>query len=68
MYPNPVNDKLYMVTDENIESISLYTITGQHLQKINNKNSIDLSNYKPETYLVKINTQYSSIVKKVLKL
>tara|TARA_R110000850_G_scaffold150497_1_gene273316 strand:+ start:235171 stop:237195 length:2025 start_codon:yes stop_codon:yes gene_type:complete len=67
MYPNPVNDILYLETKENIESISIYTITGQHVQTVEGQNSIDVSPYTTGIYLVKITTPDTSTVKQVIK-
>lgn len=67
MYPNPVNAILHMETKETIESIHVYTVAGQHVQTVENQNSIDLSNYTPGTYFVKVTTHNSSIVKQVIK-
>ncbi|MEX2350110.1 MAG: T9SS type A sorting domain-containing protein [Flavobacteriaceae bacterium] len=67
LYPNPVNDILHIETEQDIESISIYTVAGQHIQTIENQNSIDLSSYTTGTYFVKTTTQNSSIVKQVIK-
>ena len=67
LYPNPVNDMLYMETDANIESISVYTIVGQHIQTWKNQKSINISGYTAGNYFVKITTANGSEVKQVIK-
>lgn len=67
LYPNPVNDMLYIETDVNIESISVYTIVGQHIQTWKNQKSINISGYTAGNYFVKITTANGSEVKQVIK-
>ncbi len=67
MYPNPVKDILHLETEENIESIIIYTIMGQQLQTWKNENSIDVSTFTAGIYLVKVTTQNSSSVKQIIK-
>src|SRR5690554_1870680 len=67
LYPNPVYDMLYMETDANIESISVYTIVGQHIQTWKNQKSINISGYTAGNYFVKITTPNGSEVKQVIK-
>ena len=72
IYPNPVNDKLYIVTEEEVEEVVVYTITGVIVGQQSTVNSqqtltIDLSDLKSGIYFVKINTEKGNIVKRIIK-
>ncbi len=72
IYPNPVNDKINIVTEEIVEDIVVYTITGVIVCQQSTVNSqqtltIDLSDLKSGIYFVKINTEKGNIVKRIIK-
>src|SRR5690606_31364312 len=56
LYPNPVKDILQIETNQQITSISLYSITGQQLQSWKGKTSINLSGYDKGMYFIEIQT------------
>ena len=72
VYPNPVNNKLYIVTEDEVENVVVYDIYGR-VQNLRNsetqklRNSIDLSDLKAGIYFVKINTEKGNIVKRIIK-
>jgi hypothetical protein len=69
VYPNPTNDILHIEAD-NLHVISISNIEGKLLKKISvsgNKLDLDFSNYKTAVYLIKIETDYGTIVEKVIK-
>ncbi len=55
VYPNPVNDKLNILTNENISNISVNDINGKTVLTGNSK-SIDVSALSNGVYFVKIET------------
>lgn len=58
-YPNPVEDIIHLNSEEIIEAVSVYTITGQNISdvKINeNHTQIDVSNLASGVYIVKISS------------
>ena len=72
LYPNPVNDKLIIVTEVEIEEIVVYTITGViagQQSTINNQQSlsIDLSNLNSGVYFVMIKTNEGVVTKRFVK-
>ena len=72
VYPNPVNDMLYIETETEVEEVVVYDIYGrvQNLRNLKTqklRNSIDLSELKSGIYFVKINTEKGNIVKRIIK-
>ena len=72
VYPNPVNDKLYIATEEEVEDVVVYSITGVIVGQQSTVNgqqtlTIDLSDLKSGIYFVKINTEKGNIVKRIIK-
>ena len=72
VYPNPVNDRLYIETSTQIQSIEVYDIYGR-IQNLRNsetqklRNSIDVSDLNSGIYFVKIKTEEGNIVKRIIK-
>ena len=72
VYPNPVDDKLYIATEEEVKEVVVYSITGVIVGQQSTVNSqqtltIDLSDLKSGIYFVKINTEKGNIVKRIIK-
>ena len=70
IYPNPVNDKLYIETQAQTQSVEVYDIFGrrQQLSAINGQPSvIDVAVLKSGIYFIKINTNEGNIVKRIIK-
>ena len=70
VYPNPVNDRLYIVTEEEVEDVVVYDIYGRHQQLSTvscQPSVIDVENLKSGIYFVKINTDKGNIVKRIIK-
>ena len=70
IYPNPVNNKLYIETEVEIEDVVVYDIYGrqQKLSAVSSQLSvIDLSNLNAGIYIIKINTKEGNIVKQFIK-
>ena len=72
VYPNPVNDRLYIEVETEVEEVVVYDVYGR-VQNLRNsetqklRNSIDLSDLKAGIYFVKINTEGGNIVKRIIK-
>ena len=72
MYPNPVNDKLYIEAEAEIEEVVIYDVYGRR-QKLrisesqNLRNSIDVSGLNSGVYFVKIKTDNIETVKRFVK-
>jgi GEVED domain/Secretion system C-terminal sorting domain/Pregnancy-associated plasma protein-A len=70
VYPNPTANIVNIDFDKNIEEISVTNILGQTVlsKSINqSKTSIDLSNFAPATYFVKITTDGNSKMIKIVR-
>ena len=73
LYPNPVNDRLYIETEVEIEEVAIYNITGVMVgqQTTDNRQqtlSIDVTGLNSGVYFVKINTEKGNIVKRFIML
>ena len=72
IYPNPVNDRLYIETEVEIEDVVVYSITGVIVSQQSTVNgqqslSIDASKLNAGIYIIKINTKEGNIVKQFIK-
>ncbi len=70
IYPNPVNNKLFITADEKIESVSIYTITGVMIcneQCSMNNVQLDVTSLNSGIYFVKINTKEGEITERFVK-
>ena len=74
IYPNPVNDRLYIETQTLTQTltIEIYDVYGR-IQKLRNsetqklRNSIDVSNLKSGVYFVKVVTENGEAVQRFIK-
>lgn len=69
IYPNPANDIITIATEENIEEICIYTISGVMIYNDSNftGKSIDVSDFNSGIYFVKIKTQNNVIDRRFIK-
>ena len=72
IYPNPVNDKLYIETEMNVEEVVVYTITGViagQQSTVNSQQSltIDVANLNSGVYFIKVRTENGEVVKRFVK-
>ena len=72
IYPNPVNDKIYIETEVEVEEVVVYTITGVvagHQSMVNGQQStvIDVTSLNSGIYFVKVVTSEGEIVKRIVK-
>ena len=70
VYPNPVNDALYIDNYENfnIEKLVIYDISGKELLTFkDNFNQIDLSTLTPGLLFLKIETERGTVIKRIIK-
>ena len=71
LYPNPVNDKLYIETEVNIEEIVIYDVYGR-LQVTKTPShqddaTIDVSGLNSGIYFVEIYTDKGNFIKRIIK-
>ena len=70
IYPNPVNDKLYIETETEVKEVVVYDIFGrrQELSAVSHQlSAIDVSNLNSGIYFVKVVTSEGEIVKRFVK-
>ena len=70
LHPNPVNDRLYIETDVEVEEVVVYDVYGrqQQLSAISCQPSgIDVSGLNSGVYFVKVVTSEGETVKKIIK-
>ena len=71
LYPNPVNDRLYIETQTQTLTIEIYDVYGrrQVTETPSHQGNvvIDVENLKSGIYFVKINTEKGNIVKRIIK-
>lgn len=67
IYPNPVKSILNIKTDDKIKVIELYDEIGRKVKNLSNSNVINLENLSKGIYYLKIQTEKSSSVEKIIK-
>ena len=67
VYPNPVGDILY-IQGKNQNEIEVYSLSGKIISKWSNTNYINVSNIAKGTYLIKIISEKSTVIKKFNKI
>ncbi len=71
LYPNPVNDFLFLETNEQIRCVEIYTVTAKQIKPIKNYNTnsgIKVSNLEKGLYFLKItNSTGATTFKKFVK-
>ena len=68
IYPNPVQHTLYIQSEEMVEQVGIYDISGRMLlQETNPNQSIDISHLSSGIYLAKVRTVQGETIKKVVK-
>ena len=72
IYPNPINDKLYIETEVKVEEVVVYDIYGrrQVVETLSRQDGliINVTNLNSGVYFVKIKTENGEVVKRILKL
>ncbi len=71
LYPNPANRQLFLVLEEQAESISFYDLNGnlifsEKIQGVNARNW-DISEWPPAMYLAQIQTRSGLWIQKIVK-
>ena len=71
VYPNPVNDKLYIETEVEVEKVVVYDVYGRHqvteTPSLQGSLVIDLTNLNSGVYFVKVITDEGEVVKRIVK-
>ncbi len=67
VFPNPADNMLYVTARQNIQNIEIYDLAGiktEYFTVIGNTFTIDVSNYLPGVYLLKIESENGVTVKR----
>jgi pectate lyase len=68
MFPNPVQNSLYVSTDATVQKVDIYSLTGLLMQQtVGNTKTIDMSRLSSGSYLVKIFTEQGIIKQMIIK-
>ncbi|MBT0607832.1 T9SS type A sorting domain-containing protein [Aequorivita echinoideorum] len=68
IYPNPVSDKLFISSKKSLlESLIVYSMTGQKMMEISNENNIDVSSFPKGMYFLEIISAEGKTIKKFIK-
>lgn len=67
LYPNPVQDFLYLASKSNIEEVSIYLVNGKLIKKVLKGNIIDVSYLENGVYLIEVNISGKKITQKFVK-
>ena len=68
IYPNPVNDKLYIETDAIVEDVTIYNVVGNVVYKmVDGQRTIDVSDLSEGVYFVKVRSDKGEVLKRVVK-
>ena len=68
IYPNPVSDKLFFSTKEEIQKVEIFTLTGQKIyHSERNISNLDVSHLDSGNYLLKLFTSEGIVSKLIIK-
>ena len=68
VYPNPVNDKLYIETESEVEEVVIYDVYGRQQTTDNGQQSfVDVANLNSGVYFVKVVTENGEAVQRFIK-
>ncbi len=67
IYPNPVKDLVYIETDQLIMDMSIYSMNGLLLKKLQAVDHINISDLVNGVFLVKIKTNNGEVIQKIIK-
>lgn len=71
MYPNPCDDKVMIETAQSIEQLNVYSISGELItthQPMNRSFELDMTSLESGTYIIKVKTNESNTVHKLVKM
>lgn len=67
IYPNPVEDILYVQSDSEVHIICIYDIYGKEVARATHSQHIDISNLPSGLYMANINTLNGTAVRRIIK-
>jgi type IX secretion system substrate protein len=67
LYPNPVQDVLFIKTQEQIETIKIYTLQGNLIKEATLVNEVNVSNLASGMYFIQLSSEGKTVTKKFIK-
>ena len=67
LYPNPVKNTLYIKGNSGSYDIEVYSILGQRVMTDFDVNEIDLTSFNEGVYLIRVSTETTTTVKRIIK-
>ena len=67
IYPNPVQNILYVKGNSEAYSIEIYSLIGQLVKTVSNANEIDVSLLSQGVYLIRIRNENISTTQRFIK-
>ena len=68
IYPNPVTDKLNIISPNRLHFVEIYTFSGQLIFKVNgNMSQVDISKLSKGNYIVKLVSEAGVVSKLIMK-
>lgn len=67
IYPNPVKDIVQIKSDSPVKNTEIYDNLGRMLQSFGTETSMNISRFPKGSYILKIETEKGSTVKKIIK-
>ena len=67
IYPNPVNDVLFIETEMNVEEVVVYDVNGRQQGNKTTGQHIDVKNLSNGVYFVKVKTENGEVVRRFIK-
>ena len=70
LYPNPVSDKLYVKTENDVEEVTIYNLTGVAVynEECRMKNvELNVADLNSGVYFIKVRTANSEVINRIIK-
>ncbi|MGM9841558.1 MAG: thiol protease/hemagglutinin PrtT [Candidatus Limisoma sp.] len=67
IFPNPATDYVRVTTADDVESISIYSLNGSLVRKVDNTDEVDVADLNKGCYLISIKTANETIRSKFFK-
>ncbi|MBC3846028.1 T9SS type A sorting domain-containing protein [Winogradskyella echinorum] len=66
IYPNPVNSKIYVASNQSISRLQLFDVVGKQVASVRSKDNLDVSHLKSGMYILKIDIDSATHTQKII--